>query len=56
MTVFEKMRGAQIPDYYPTMWKDGYKPWEILEAARKTHTRTEEAPAAVSFNVEVRKK
>ena len=35
MTVFEKMRGKQIPDYYPEMWMDGYKPYEIMEAARK---------------------
>ena len=32
-TVFEKMRNRQIPEYYPTMYLDGYKPYEILEAA-----------------------
>ena len=32
-SVFEKMRNRQIPDYYPTMYQDGYKPYEILEAA-----------------------
>ncbi len=36
MTVIEKMRHKQIPDYYPTMYQDGYKPWEILEAARNS--------------------
>jgi hypothetical protein len=24
-----------IPDYYPTMFLDGYEPWEILAAAHK---------------------
>ena len=24
-----------IPDYYRTMYKDGYEPWEILAAAHK---------------------
>ena len=32
-TVFEKMRNRQIPEYYPTMYLDGYKPYEIVEAA-----------------------
>ena len=36
MTVFEKMRGKQIPDYYPEMWMDGYEPGQIVEAAHKT--------------------
>ena len=25
----------KIPDYYPTMFLDGYEPWEILAAAHK---------------------
>ena len=24
-----------IPDYYPTMFLDGYEPWELLAAAHK---------------------
>ena len=24
-----------IPDYYPTMYRDGYKPWQIMAAATK---------------------
>ena len=60
MTVFEKMRGKQIPDYTPEMWMDGYKPYEILEAARKQmidNALTEtEPPAAVNINVEVNRK
>ena len=33
----------KIPDYYPTMFLDGYEPWEILAAA---HKRTLAAAAA----------
>lgn len=36
MTVFDKMRPRPLPDYYSTMYLDGYKPWEILEAAHRT--------------------
>lgn len=25
-----------LPEYYPTMYMDGYEPWEIMEAARKS--------------------
>ena len=35
-TVFEKMRNKHIPDYYPTMYQDGWKPYEILEAAHNS--------------------
>ena len=35
-TVFEQMRGSRIPEYYDGMYKDGYQPWEIIEAAHKT--------------------
>lgn len=35
-TVFEKMRGTRIPDYYDGMYLDGYKPWEIIEAAHNS--------------------
>lgn len=65
MTVFEKMRHKQIPDYYPTMYQDGYKPWEILEAARNSIIKQSEAhkaeqeiepPMNVNFNVEVHKR
>lgn len=60
MTVFEKMRGTQIPDYSPEMWMDGYKPWEILEAARKRTTDKDltktEPSAVVNVKVEVKNK
>ena len=26
----------QIPEYYNTMYMDGYEPWEILEAVHKS--------------------
>ena len=66
-TVFEKMRNRQIPDYYPTMYQDGYKPYEILEAAHNSiikqyMERQEEfappvdEPMNVRFQVEVKKK
>ena len=69
-TVFEQMRGSRIPEYYDGMYKDGYQPWEILEAAHKTiinrqNERMAEQAAAqqespvpmnVKFNVEVHKK
>ncbi len=43
-TVFEKMKNRQIPDYYPTMYLDGYKPYEILEAASNSiYTHYKEA-------------
>ena len=67
-TVIEKMRNRQIPDYYNGMYLDGYKPYEILEAAHnsiiKQYTeRQQEAeaeptpePMNVRFQVEVKKK
>ena len=35
-TMLEKMRNRKIPDYYPTMYQDGYKPYEIVEAAHNS--------------------
>ena len=69
-TVFEQMRGSRIPEYYDGMYKDGYQPWEIIEAAHKTiinranermaeqaDTQQESSvPMNVKFNVEVHKK
>ena len=62
MTMFEKMRGTRLPEYYPTMYLDGYKPYEILETARnsiiKAHDavdaeREADVPMNINFNVEV---
>lgn len=65
-TVFEKMRNKHIPDYYPTMYQDGYKPYKILEAAHnsiiKQYMERQEAdtptdePMNVRFQVEVKHK
>lgn len=64
-TVFDKMRGTRIPDYYPTMYKDNYKPWEIIEAAHNSiikeaaarqAEREPQMPTNVKFRVEVVKK
>ena len=68
-TVFDKMRPSPLPDYYDTMYLDGYKPYEIIEAAHRTMLkqynerrkqqeadRQEQVPINVKFNVEVKKK
>ena len=50
----------QIPDYYDTMFLDGYEPWQILASAHKkmlaTAKRAEEEPEpqAVHITSEVR--
>ena len=64
-TVFDKMRGTRIPDYYPTMYLDNYKRWEIIEAAHNSiikeaaarqAEREPQMPTNVKFRVEVVKK
>ena len=64
-TVFEKMRNKRIPDYYDGMYKDGYAPWEIVEAAHNSIIQEAEArkaeaeeaaPMNVRFKVEVKNK
>ena len=65
-TMLEKMRNRKIPDYYPTMYQDGYKPYEIVEAAHnsivKQYLERQEAdtptdePMNVRFQVEVKHK
>ena len=65
-TVFEKMRNRKIPEYYDGMYLDGYKPYEILEAAHnsiiKQYMERQEAdtptdePMNVRFQVEVKHK
>ena len=34
MTMLEQF-GRYIPDYYPTMYLDGYTPYEILQATSR---------------------
>ena len=66
-TVFEKMRNRRIPDYYDGMHKDGWQPWEILEAAHNSiiheatalqaeAEETQADPMNAHFQVEVKKK
>ena len=64
-TVFEKMRGTRIPDYYGGMYKDSYQPWEILEAAHNSiineadarqAEREPQTPMNVKFRMEVIRK
>ena len=65
-SVFEELRGSRVPVYYyDGMYKDGYKPYEIIEAARnsiiKEHEARQaeqepEAPMNVHFQVEVKRK
>ena len=42
MTLYEYL-DSKIPDYYPTMYKDGYSPEQILHAARRKILREYEA-------------
>ena len=32
-------RKSPIPEYYDTMYMDGYEPWEIMEAVHKRMRR-----------------
>ena len=42
MTVKEKMRMTQLPEYYKTMYRDGFSPYEVLQSARDTFTKRQE--------------
>ena len=33
----------EIPEYYDTMYQDGFEPWEIVAAAHKTMWKEAEA-------------
>ena len=65
MDIIDQMRPRPLPEYYDTMYRDGYKPWEIMEAAHNTMMnqhearvaeRQEQMPMNVNFTVEVRTK
>ena len=45
MTLFEYYN-RQIPDYYPSMYLDGYEPHQILHAARRKLCKEYEAREA----------
>ena len=67
-TMFEKMRNKRVPEYYDTMYQDGFSPSEIREALHTTmiqeyNNRMEERlkeepeePMNVVFKVEVKRK
>ena len=67
-TMMEKMRNNRVPDYYDGMHKEGWQPWEILEAAHNSIIKQTDAlqaerdaaqqpaPMNVHFQVEVKKK
>lgn len=42
MTVMEKMRMTQLPEYSKTMYRDGFSPYEVLQSARDTFTKRQE--------------
>ncbi len=65
MTIIDQLRGTQLPDYYDTMYQDGYKPYEILQAAHNTmvkryyeehEAQQPEPPMNVNLKVEVKRK
>jgi len=49
-----------IPDYYPTMFLDGYEPWEILAAAHDkmiaaaAKRQAETQPQAEDYNINIK--
>ena len=65
-TVMERLMGRKIPDYYDTMYLDGYKPYEIVEAAHRAiykhymatrESQQDETPTTnVNFSVEMKRK
>ena len=42
MTLYEYL-DSKIPDYYPTMYRDGYEPYQIIHAAHRKIIRDHEA-------------
>ena len=42
------MYGRRIPEYYDTMYLDGYTPYEILHATRKKMNREYQEREAVA--------
>lgn len=67
-TVIEKMANRRLPEYYDGMYREGYQPHEILEAAHNSiinevnarqaerDAAAEPAPMNVRFQVEVKNK
>ena len=58
MTMYENVMN-KIPDYYPTMYHDGYKPEEILMAKRREmheDLQEQEPPTNINITTEIKKK
>ena len=55
MTMLEQF-GRHIPDPYPFMYKDGYTPYEILEATSRKmyndHLERKEEAIIPTFNIQ----
>ena len=55
MTMLEQF-GRHIPDPYPFMYKDGYTPYEILEATSRKmyndHLERKEKAIIPTFNIQ----
>ena len=55
MTVFEKFH--PLPDYYPTMYQDGYSPAQVYDAFHRTmrkrldEMRKEQTPTEYNINI-----
>ena len=52
MTLYEFL-DRQIPDYYDTMYRDGYRPEQILHAARRKILQEYEARKAEAEAMEI---
>lgn len=51
-----KFYGRRIPDYYRTMYQDGYSPYEIMAAAKKSiiERAKERKQQPETYNVNIR--
>ena len=64
-TVFEKMRGTRIPDYYDQMWRDNFSVTEIMtvlsndlyeEAMKRRASLKPSLPTNITIQMEVLQK
>ena len=54
-TMIEKMRSKQLPqDYHPTMYQDGFSPYEILQTARYSMREDQQEEQDEPLEVEVK--
>ena len=55
MTMYDIIMN-KIPNYYPTMYRDGYKPEEILMAMRRQMHEEQEPSTNIHITTEIKKK